>query len=130
MRPFMFLAALIGAIASGTAPRVHEVRMVADDRGYRFEPATVRIARGDSVAFVVVSGQPHSVAFDTAAIGGQSAHLLSARMKEQIAPLSGPLLLSPGQRYTISFADLPSGHYPFFCLPHLTLRMKGEVIVQ
>lgn len=110
--------------------RLHEIRMIGDASGYRFEPARLSIARGDSVVFRVVSGQPHTVAFDTTAITAGVAHALDARMSNRIGRLSGPLLLMAGDRYTISFDDLPSGRYPFFCLPHLGLRMTGEIVVQ
>jgi len=112
------------------AQQTHEVRMVSDANGYRFDPARVVIAPGDSIAFVVVSGQPHTVAFDTNAIRSDVARTLDGRMRDRIGTLSGPLLLSPGDRYAISFTRIPTGRYPFFCLPHLALRMTGEIVVQ
>jgi plastocyanin len=125
--------ALIAAAVRGqrpAPPHVHESRMIVDDKGYRFEPAVVTIAPGDSVAFRTVSGQPHSVAFDTITISAPTAKLLADRMPEKIGTLSGPLLVAPGQRYVIGFADIPAGHYKFFCLPHFALRMHGEIIVR
>src|SRR3954468_21404257 len=56
--------------AGGTATKVaatgadHEVKMVGDDKGYRFEPAELTIKSGDAVTFTMVSGGPHNVAFD------------------------------------------------------------------
>ena len=110
--------------------RLHEIRMIGDAGGYRFEPARLSIAEGDSVVFRVVSGQPHTVAFDTTAITAGVAHTLDAHMADRIGRLSGPLLVMAGDRYVISFADLPAGRYPFFCLPHLGVRMTGEIVVQ
>lgn len=132
----LLLVAAVLPLLSLAAPQaaerrsVHVVRMVGDDKGYRFEPARLTIASGDSVIFQVASGQPHSIAFDTTAMAPATARVLSARMREQIAPLSGPLLLKTADRYGISFAGVPAGRYPFFCLPHLALQMKGEVTVQ
>jgi plastocyanin len=134
-RPILLLLGLIVMTAAAwqfplRGARRHEVRMIGDSAGYRFEPARLSIARGDTVVFRVVSGQPHTVAFDTAAIATGVARELDAHMSDRIGKLSGPLLLLAGDRYVISFADLPAGRYPFFCLPHLGLRMRGEIVVQ
>jgi len=56
-------AAPAGAAAAVTGQTV-EVKMVGDDKGYRFEPADIKIKAGDGVKFVMVSGGPHNVAFD------------------------------------------------------------------
>ena len=125
----MLIAAAVRGQRAAT-PRVHEVRMILDGKRYRFEPSVVTIAPGDSVAFLTVSGQPHSVAFDTTSIAPAAARLLAERMTEKIGTLSGPLLVRPGQRYAIGFADIPAGHYRFFCLPHFAFGMTGEIVVR
>lgn len=112
------------------APRSHEIRMIGDASGYRFEPASVSIAPGDTVVFLVVSGQPHTVAFDTTAIAPVIARTLGMRMRDKIGTLSGPLLLASHDRYVIDFAGIPAGRYPFVCLPHAALKMSGEVVVR
>src|SRR6478752_542054 len=45
-----------------------EVKMVGDDKGYRFEPADIKIKAGDAIKFIMVSGGPHNIAFDPATI--------------------------------------------------------------
>lgn len=110
--------------------RLHEIRMIGDTRGVRLEPARFTIARGDSVVFRVVSGQPHTVTFDTAAIAMNVAREVDARLNDRIGKLSGPLLLFTGDRYHISFTGLPAGRYPFLCLPHLGRQMTGEIVVE
>src|SRR5262245_54672142 len=50
-----------GAPITGTT---HEVHMVGDDKGYRFEPATLTIKAGDGIKFINISGGPHNVTFD------------------------------------------------------------------
>jgi plastocyanin len=108
----------------------HVVRMIGDASGYRFEPATITIASGESVVFEVASGAPHSVAFDTAAVSPHVARVLSTQMQHTTGLLSGPLLLQSKERYVVSFAGVPAGTYPFVCLPHFALQMKGTVIVR
>ena len=110
--------------------RLHEIRMIGDMTGFRLEPARFTIARGDSVVFRVVSGQPHAVAFDTTAIAKNVAREVHGRMIDQVEKLADPLLLFAGDRYLINFAGLPAGRYPFLCLPHLGRQMTGEIVVQ
>src|SRR5215218_782553 len=53
-----------GAVAAAPATgTTHEVKMIGDASGYKFEPATTTVKQGDAVKFVMVSGGPHNVAF-------------------------------------------------------------------
>ena len=104
--------------------------MVGDGSGYRFEPANVTIGKGDSVRFVMVSGGPHNVAFDTTAMPKGAHAKLSANMPSQMADMMGPLLLDAGESYTISFAGVPAGTYPYYCVPHLPMNQRGIITVR
>ncbi|MBA3854137.1 MAG: hypothetical protein C0503_06965, partial [Gemmatimonas sp.] len=108
-----------------------EIKMIGDDKGYRFEPANVTIKQGDAVKFVAVSGFPHNVAFVgtglTDAVKAQiNANLGSARL----ADLSSQMYLAANEGFTISFANIPAGKYEFNCTPHLAMNMKGVITVQ
>ena len=119
-----------GAPAPVTGKTV-EVKMIGDDKGYRFEPNDITIKAGDGIKFVRVSGGPHNVAFDPATIPAAAKTALTANMgPNQIGELSGPLLSAPNQDYTISFANVPAGKYDFHCTPHLAMGMKGTITVQ
>lgn len=111
-------------------PAVHEVRMVMEGTAARFEPARLTIRPGDRVRFVTVSGAPHNVAFDAARIPAAARRPLSAGMPGQIQPLAGPLVLETGGSYTVSFAGVPAGEYPFSCMPHAAMGMTGVVTVR
>ena len=53
-----------GALAAMPATgKTHEIKMVGDEKGYRFEPASLTIKAGDAVKFTAVSMMPHNVAF-------------------------------------------------------------------
>ena len=108
----------------------HDVQMLGDATGYKFNPASITIKRGDAVRYTNVSGGPHNVTFwpDSIPSGAQSA--LAANMPTPMAPLTGPLLTNPNQTYTVSFANVPAGTYKFYCTPHLALGMKGVIQVQ
>jgi plastocyanin len=122
-------AAPAGAPAAVTGKTV-EVKMVGDEKGYRFEPADITVKAGDGIKFIMVSGGPHNVAFDPATIPADVKPQLSANMPNQQGELSSPLFSNPNEAYTISFANVKPGQYPFHCTPHLAMGMKGTITVQ
>ena len=122
-------AAAAGTMAPITGKTV-EVKMVGDDKGYRFEPANITIKAGDGVKFVMVSGGPHNAAFDPASIPADVKSQLMANMPNQMAEFAGPLLMNPNENYTISFANVKPGKYDYHCTPHLAMNMKGTITVQ
>lgn len=109
----------------------HEVKMLGDAKGYRFEPANLTIKSGDGIKFTVVSGGPHNVAFDPATVPvDQKAQLDASMGAEKMGELSSALKTNPGESVTISFGNIKAGKYPYHCTPHLALGMKGEITVQ
>jgi plastocyanin len=107
------------------------VNMVGDAKGYRFEPANFTIKEGDGVKFVVVSMGPHNVAFDPATIPADVRAQLDANMgTDKMGELSSNMKMNPGDAITISFAKIKPGQYPYHCVPHLALGMKGVITVQ
>ena len=129
---FMLLgAATVAALAWSSAPtptstaaRTHVVRM----QGGRFAPYDITIAQGDTVKFVLGSGGPHNVAFRETK--GEAAERLRKRMTDTIGTLSGPLVLSPGESYSIVFTDVLPGAYPYWCMPHLAMGQMGSITVK
>ena len=107
-----------------------EVKMIGDEKGYRFDPADVTLKQGDGIKFVMVSGGPHNFALDPAEVPANAKAQISANMPNQMAELSGPLLVNPNETYTVSFANVPAGKYNFHCTPHLAMGMKGTITVQ
>ena len=134
-------AATPAAAASAGTPapitgKTYDVKMIGDEKGYRFEPANLTLKVGDGVKFTNVTGGPHNVAFNTVPPASQDQ--LKANMPAQtgagpgakLGDLSGPLLINPNDTYTVSFAGLKPGKYDFNCTPHLALGMKGEITLQ
>ena len=121
-------AATGAAAAAPVTGTVHEVKMVGDEKGYRFEPADITIKAGDGIKWVFVSGGPHNVAFQN--VSGSAKTKLSANMPNQISDLSSPMLLNAGESYQVSFAGVPAGKYDYICTPHIANNMKGSVTVQ
>jgi plastocyanin len=99
--------------------------------GYRFEPANVTVKQGDGIKFVVVSGGPHNVAFDPATIPADVKPQLDANMgSDKMGELSSNMKMNAGESVTVSFAKIKPGQYPYHCVPHLALGMKGVITVQ
>jgi plastocyanin len=122
-------AAPAGAPAPATGA-THDIQMVGDASGYRFNPPTITIKRGDAVRWTNASGGPHNVTFWPDSIPADAQGQLTANMPNTTAPLTGPLLLTPNQTYTVSFANVAAGTYKYFCTPHLALGMKAVITVQ
>jgi plastocyanin len=109
----------------------HEVKMIGDAKGYRFEPANVTVKQGDGIKFVVVTGGPHNVAFDPATIPADVKGQLDANMgTDKMGELSSNMKMNAGDAVTVSFANIKPGQYPYHCVPHLALNMKGVITVQ
>ena len=120
-----------GAAAGAPAPVTgtwHEVRMLGDEKGYRYEPADVTVKAGDGVRWTMVSGGPHNVAFQDVPAAARTQ--LAANMPNQISDLSSPMLLNPNEKYEMSFANVPAGKYTIICTPHIANNMRGSVTVQ
>ena len=127
-------AAAAAAPAGGTLAampatgKTIEIKMVGDEKGYRFEPADVTIKVGDAIKFTVVSAQPHNIAFHE--VPAESKAQLQANMPEAMGDMMGKMLMAANESYTISFAGVKPGKYGFNCTPHLANNMKGTVTVQ
>ena len=126
------------AAAPATAPAVtgttHEVQMVIDGGKYLYVPAQITVKEGDAIKFINVSGGPHNVQFKPEQIPDdvetQLANNMPAGAMAKMGPTVGPLLMQPNETYTISFAGIKPGEYPFVCTPHEMMGMVGSVTVQ
>jgi plastocyanin len=119
------------ATAAPVTGATHTVNMIGDAKGYRFEPANITVKQGDAIKFVVVSGGPHNVAFDPATIPPDVKPQLDANMgSDKMGELSSNMKMNPGDAVTVSFGKIKPGQYPYHCVPHLALNMKGVITVQ
>jgi plastocyanin len=109
----------------------HEIKMLGDDKGYRFEPANLTIKTGDAIKFTFVSGGPHNVAFEGASLAAAVKAQLDANLGSQrMAELSSNMYMAAGEGLTVSFGNIPAGTYNYNCTPHLAMGMKGVITVQ
>lgn len=120
-----------GAVAAAPVTgTVHEIKMIGDEKGYRFEPSSITIKAGDGLKFENISGGPHNIAFDPSQVPADVQPQLGANMPNTTSPLTSPLLTQPNEAYTVSFAKVKPGTYEGHCVPHLALGMKISVTVQ
>ena len=124
-----------GAMAAGAAMPITgktiEVKMIGDEKGFRYEPATITANVGDGIKFIMESGGPHNVAFDGATIPADGKAQLDANFgSDRIGELSSGLKMSPGESFTLSLGGVAPGTYPFHCTPHLAMNMKGTLTIQ
>jgi plastocyanin len=118
------------ASAAAVTGTTHEVRMIGDEKGYRFEPANLNVKAGDGVKFIMVSGGPHNVAFDEASMPAGAKDQLNANIPNPAAPLSSQMYMNPNEEFVISFANVAPGTYNYVCTPHQAMGMKGAITVQ
>lgn len=122
--------AIVAAPPVAITGKTHEVKMIGDATGYRYEPANITIKAGDGIKWIMVTGGPHNVSFWADSIPAGAAAQLAGAMEKQISPLAGALLMQPNETYTISFGGAPKGTYHYFCTPHIAMNMKGTITVQ
>jgi plastocyanin len=120
-----------GAVASAPITgTTHEVKMIGDATGYKFEPANITVKSGDGIKFVMVSGGPHNVAFQNVADAAVRAQLDANMPGQHMGEASSPMIMQPNEAYTVSFGKVPAGKYDYICVPHAAMNMKGIVTVQ
>ena len=120
-----------GAVAAAPATgATHEVKMIGDASGYKFEPANITVKQGDAIKFIMVSGGPHNVDFQNVADPAALAQIDANMPGQKMGVANGPFIMTPNEAYVISFAKVPAGKYDFICTPHAAMNMKGTVTVQ
>jgi plastocyanin len=126
-----------GTAAPAVAPvtgTTHDVQMVFEGGKYLFVPDQITVKEGDAIKFINVSGGPHNVQFKEENVPDDMEATLASNMPDgamaKMGPLNGPLLMQLNETYTISFAGIKAGEYPFTCTPHEAMGMNGTVIVQ
>jgi plastocyanin len=121
----------LGAVPA-SAQATHVVRLIADagKDDYRFEPATVTVQPNDVIVFRVTSGAPHSIVFEGQGLSPGVRGAINSALPGRSGDLSSPLLTAVGKDYRMVVPQMPTGKYPFYCLPHRAYDMRGEMVVK
>lgn len=109
----------------------HDVQMDFDGTNYKFVPHELTISAGDKVVFHNKAGGPHNVQFFADSIPLASKAGLDAAMPgDKLGELNGPLLVTEGETYEVSFAGLAPGRYHLTCTPHQAMNMNMTIVVK
>lgn len=121
------LSAPLLSVPGSLSGAVHEIRLSAN----RFVPTQTIARAGDTVRFINGAGGPHNIQFVVDSLPGSAARDLLERAMpgEKIGPLSSPLLLDGNETYQFEIPRLPSGRYPYVCLPHAAGGMRGAIVI-
>ena len=100
--------------------------MKSTAEGYSFDRADGTLIVGDGLEWKVVSGGPHQVQFVLDSLPEAARAQLVANMSGN-AEAMGPMLTKPGETFSLSFAGLPPGEYPYHCVMHRAAGMTGTI---
>jgi plastocyanin len=106
--------ALAPALAAPRGTAQAKTAAVSATAAFKFEPASVQVAVGGKVTFTNTGGGFHTVT------GGDGT-------PDPASPIGDHDLGATGATISVTFAK--AGTYAYFCKPHVSLGMKGEVVV-
>ena len=81
------------------------------------------------MVFRGVSGGMHNVQFDADSLPAGAAAALSAVLPNKMMDLATNLV-AEGDSIVVTFAGVPAGRYPYYCLPHQAMGMRAELLVR
>ena len=121
--PLLMLASCNGGGAPGE-------RAVNATENQRFEPSTLTVSAGTTVAFTNTSSQPHTVTAYQDGIPEGAEYFSSGGLdsEEKARSQIETALLADQETYEVTF-DEP-GTYEYFCIPHEDQGMKGTIVVE
>jgi plastocyanin len=116
---------MFGACSNEVAPGTVEII-----GGRRFEPRAITVQAGDTVTWVNVTDETHTVTAYEDKIPEGADYFASGGSDSQEAASSDLTagLLKEGDEYEVTFEE--PGTYEYFCIPHEADGMTGTVVVE
>jgi len=116
-------ATLAGCSASGNAP-------VVTMQNFAFQPRRLTVAPGTTVEWTNDSDDPHTVTAYEDEIPETAAYFASGDFDTESAARNdvGGGLVGAGDSFTHTF-EVP-GTYRYYCIPHESSGMAGEIVVE
>jgi len=117
-------------------PNVHEgepdADHVVDMTAVAFEPESVTVSVGDTVAWVHAGGEPHSVTAYDDGVPDEAEYWASGGFSSESAARdgweNGEGAVQEGEYYERTFET--TGTHEYLCIPHEAAGMVGEVVVE
>ncbi len=109
-----------------------EADHVVDMQAVAFEPESLTVSVGDTVAWEHAAGEPHSVTAYEANIPEDAEYWASGGFEGEQAARegweNGEGAVQAGQSYVHTFET--AGTHEYFCIPHEAGQMVGEIVVE
>lgn len=120
-------AAVLGSLA-GCAASGHSTTVTM--QAMAFQPPRLKVAPGTTVEWVNDSDVPHTVTAYEDRIPADASYFASGDLESERAARNdiSAGLLDPGDTYTHRF-DEPGTH-AYYCIPHESGGMTGEIVVE
>lgn len=122
-----------GQEREGDGGQVVRIEMV----DFAFEPAEVKVQRGDTLRFVQMTNTPHNVEFRDVPAGsvfaepGQYSSNGTGSSTKAAPPRMGPFLLTRGEVYEVVIDEhFVEGVFYYVCTPHVPMGMTGRIVVE
>lgn len=105
---------------------------VIDMNAVAFDPESLTIQAGDTVAWTHAGGEPHSVSAYEESLPDGASYWASGEFDSESAARegweNGVGYIQSGQSYVRTFET--SGTHAYFCIPHEAAGMEGEIVVE
>ena len=105
---------------------------VVDMNAVAFDPSSVTVTQGDTIAWTYAAGEPHSVSAYGDGIPEGATYWASGGFDSEEAARTGwengEGAVQSGQSYVHTFET--TGTHEYFCIPHEAAGMVGEVVVE
>jgi len=128
-RSTLRLAALLTALALPACGGSGDGAGVSMPGGHKFAPERIEVAAGETIEFVNRSAESHTVTAFEEDLPATAEYFASGGSPSEAAArenLSAGLI-KPGESFSVRL-DAP-GTYRYFCIPHETDGMTGEIVV-
>lgn len=110
------------ASSAGTGASANPAATVKMTNNNTFDPATLTISKGATVAWDNISATVHSATFDPSKAANKSDAVLPAG----VTPFDSGMI-QPGAKWSHTFDT--AGTYKYFCIPHESMGMLGTITV-
>jgi plastocyanin len=118
------------ALIALTACSAADAGAVSMVDGFRYEPSTITVERGQTVTFVNDSSDIHTVTGLQESLPSSASYFASGDFDSERAARDDVQrgFVEPGDDYSVTLEK--PGTYRYVCIPHETSGMRGTIVVE